>query len=125
MRPVDHQPGALELAAEVVDVPRDQLRRMHADLEREVLGVDAERVEAERLEDVVPLQPLESSIDVVAREREEVADVQPLGRRVREHHQRVVRARGVRDVGHVGTALCPASAPFCLNLPRIVRRDDF
>jgi hypothetical protein len=34
---------------------------VRADLERVVLGVDAEGVEAERLEDVVPLQPVEAS----------------------------------------------------------------
>ena len=76
MPPVDHQPRAFQLTAEVLDVARNQLARMNADLERVILGVDPERVEAHRLEDRVPLQPLESSIDVVAREREEVADMQ-------------------------------------------------
>ena len=85
-------------------------RGMRADLEREVLGVDAERVEAERLEDRVPLQPLESSIDVVAREREEVADVQPLRRRIREHHQGVERPRAGGEVGVVRARALP-SAP--------------
>jgi hypothetical protein len=51
---------------------------MLADPERVVLRVDPERVVAQRLEHRVPLKPLKSSIDVVAREREEVADVQPL-----------------------------------------------
>ena len=37
---------------------RNQVGRVLPDLQREVLGVDAERVEAERLEDRVPLEPL-------------------------------------------------------------------
>ena len=53
--PVDHQADALELRAEVLDVARDQLGGVRPDLEREVLGVDAEGVEAQRLEDVVAL----------------------------------------------------------------------
>ena len=39
----------------------------------------------------VSVLPLISPIDVVARKREEVADVQPFGRRVREHHEGVIR----------------------------------
>jgi hypothetical protein len=46
--------------------------------------VDAERVIAERLEDVVSLEPLESSIYVVADEREKVADMAALPPRGRE-----------------------------------------
>ena len=93
---------------------------MGPDLEREVLGVDPERVEAQRLEDRVPLQPLESSIDVVAREREEVADVQPLGRRVREHHEGVERTHAGVEVGVVRPPLLPALLPFPLDGGRIV-----
>jgi hypothetical protein len=109
--PVHHEPGALQLPAEVVDVARDQLCRMDANLDGEVLRVDAERVVAERLEDGVPLQPLESSIDVVPREREEVAHMEPLGARVGEHHQRIERLRPTLEVGVV------RAVPFPVGLP--------
>ena len=95
-------------------------RGVGPDLQREVLGVNPERVEAHRLEHRVPLQPLESSIDVVAREREEVADMQPLGRRVREHHQRVERAHAGSEVGVVRPPLLPPLLPFPFDGGRIV-----
>jgi hypothetical protein len=76
--PVEHEPGATQLSPEILDVPRDELQRMDVELQGIILGVDAERVEADRLEHGVPLKALESSMDVVPREREEVADVQPL-----------------------------------------------
>src|SRR5689334_20944300 len=103
MAPIDHQTAALKLAAEVVDVLRDQVGRVDADLEREVLGVDPEGVVPERLEHGVPLEPLESSIYVVARKREEVPDVQALSRRVRKHHQGVERAGAAAKVRVVRT----------------------
>ena len=74
----------------------------------------------DRLEDRVPLEPLESSVYVVAREREEVADVQPLRRRVREHHQRVERAHAGSEVGVVRPPRLPAFLPFSLDGGRIV-----
>src|SRR5690606_18471842 len=73
--PVEHPPEAGELAAEVGDIARDELGRVGTKLDREVLAVDAERVEADRFEDLVPLQPLEATIDVRTGEREEVPDV--------------------------------------------------
>ena len=97
---------------------------MGADLEGEILGVNPERVEAERLEDRVPLEPLESSIDVVAREREEVADVQSFRGRVRKHHQGVERAHAAAEVRVVRPARFPALLPFSLDGGRIVRRPD-
>ena len=56
----------------------------------------------------------------VARVREEVADMEPLRRGVREHHQRIVRARGAIEVGGVGPALDPPGLPLPLDRPRIV-----
>ena len=75
--PIDHQPRALQLPAEVCDVARNQLARVNTDFECVILRVDAKCVKAHRLENRVPLKPLESSIDVIAREREKVADMQP------------------------------------------------
>ena len=53
--PVDHQPGTLKLTAEIADVLRYKVRGMGPDLQREILGVDSERVEAEGLEHRVAL----------------------------------------------------------------------
>ena len=99
---------------------RNEVGRVRADLEGEILGVDSERVEAEGLEHRVPLEPLESSIDVIAREREEVADVKPLCRRVREHHERIERAYAGIEVGVVRPARLPALLPFSLDGGRVV-----
>jgi hypothetical protein len=68
-----------QLSAEVLDIARDQVGRVGPDLEGEVLGVDPERVESERLENRVPLEPLESSIYVVARKCKQIPDMQPFG----------------------------------------------
>jgi hypothetical protein len=92
---------------------------MCADLQRKILGVDPERVESKGFEDRVPLEPLESSVYVIARKREEVANVQPLRRRVRKHHQRVERTRAVaRSVWFVPAL--PTVLPLSLDGGRIV-----
>ena len=120
--PVDHEPDAAQLPSEVLDVARNQLHRVDADLQRIVLRVDAERVEPDRLEHRVSLETLESSINVVAREREHVANVQAFGRRVRKHHQLVERTLRAVQVGRVGPFGAPALLPFPLNGARIVTR---
>jgi hypothetical protein len=79
MPPIDHQPGAFQLPPKVVDVLRDQLHRIDAQFEGIVLRVDAEGVVPHRLEDRVPHLPHEAPMHVVAGEREQIADVQPLG----------------------------------------------
>ena len=122
MLPVDHEANAAQLASEVLDVLRNQPHRMPADLQGVVLRVDAERVKAYGLEDAVPLQALKSSMDVGTREREDVPDVQPFGRRVRKHHQLIERGRRRLQVGLVGAALLPAALPFELDGDRIVAR---
>jgi hypothetical protein len=53
--PVEHAADPAELAAEVGDVLGDQDARVDAQLDRVVLAVDAEGVEADGLEDVVAL----------------------------------------------------------------------
>src|SRR5689334_23986995 len=50
--------------------------RMLAHFESKVLRMNPECVIAERLEHVVSLKPLESSINVVPREREEIPDME-------------------------------------------------
>jgi hypothetical protein len=89
------------------------------DLEGVVLGVNPEGVVAERLKDVVSLEPLESSIYVTANEGEKVAHVESFRRRIRKHHQGVVRVRSAGDVGGVGLPLAPPALPFpfyCLGI---------
>jgi hypothetical protein len=88
---------------------------MDADLEREILRVDAERVEADRLENRVPLLPAESSLDVVAGERVQVADVQPLRGRIGKHHQLVVGPLAVLQVRGIGPLLPPPRLPLLLD----------
>jgi hypothetical protein len=77
--------------------------------------VDAEGVEAERLEHGVSLQAHEAAVHVGAREGEEVPHVQPFGRRVGEHHQLVERALAAGEIGRVGAALLPALMPLLLD----------
>src|SRR5438876_1417632 len=94
-------------SAERRDVLRNELRRMRADRERVVLGVNAERIESDRLEYVVPVKPLEAAVDVGAREREHVPHVQALRGGVREHHEVVERPAWLVEVGLVGTLARP------------------
>ena len=108
-------PIRTELAAEVLDVLRDQDRGVDPLLDRVVLAVDPERVVADRLEDVVPLEPLEPAVDVRPGEGEHVPHVQPLGRWVGEHHEVVERPLRPIEVGLVGVALGPAGLPLGLD----------
>src|SRR5262249_18924919 len=118
--PVNHQSSAFQLAPEVVDVSGDEVGRMGPHFEREVLRVDTERVEPHWLEHGVPLESLESSVYVVAREGEEVTDVQPLRRRVREHHESVERTHAGSEVGVVRATGLPTLLPFALDGSRVV-----
>ena len=118
--PIHHQPGLLKLAAEVGDVARDQDRRVNADFEGVVLRMDPERVVAKRLEDRASPHPMVPAVDVVAGKREQVPHVQPFGRRIGEHHQRVELVRAGADVGGVRPAAPPAVLPLRLDDRRIV-----
>jgi hypothetical protein len=119
VRPIEHPADAAELAREVLDVLRDEVHRMDPHLEREVLGVDPEGVEAHRLENVLPAHALVAPVDVRARERIDVPDVQPLRGRVGEHHQVVVGIPSFAQLGEretVGAPLFPALLPLPLDL---------
>src|SRR5690606_1016322 len=94
-----------QLASEVGNVARDQFARVNPDLDGVVLRVNTERVEADRLEDVEALHPLEAAVDVGARESEQVPDVKPLGGGVREHHQVVEGTRWTLEIGFVAALL--------------------
>ena len=120
--PVEHPAEPPQLPTERLDILGDELARMRADRQRVVFRMDAERVETDRLEHVVPAEPLESAVDVGAGEREHVAHVQPFGRRVREHHEVVERSIGPVDVGLVAVLARPPLLPLGLDGRRIVVR---
>ena len=96
---------------------------MNALLQGEVLGVDTERIEADRLEDLLTGEALEASVDVRARERKDIAHVEPLGGGVGEHHQLVVAVLGGLEgvAGEaVGAQLIPSALPLSLYFGRCV-----
>src|SRR6267154_2038471 len=96
---------------------------MHPDLEGIVLRMNPEGVISERLEHVVSHEPLESSMNVVPRERKKIPDVESFGGRIREHHQCVVRPLGALQVGVVGSTLLPEALPLPLDRLWIVSDD--
>ena len=73
--PIEHATEAAELPPKRRDVLRDQLGRVGPDRERVVFRVDPECIEPHRLEDVIPLEALEPTVNVGARKGEHVADV--------------------------------------------------
>jgi hypothetical protein len=87
---------------------------MLTNLERVVLAVDAEGVEAERLEDVVAPLAAVAAVDVRTGEGIGVADVQLFRRWVGEHHQAVEGARPFH-VCAVGVALGPDPLPLGID----------
>src|ERR1017187_1985754 len=121
MAPVEHRPDARELVlAEVGHRAAHHHRGMLADLHRVVLGVDAEGIEAHRLEDRVAHEPPPPAVDVTTGERDDVPHVQPLGRGIREHHQVVEGTIRQFEVGAVVTAFSPDAPPACLDRCMVV-----
>ncbi len=114
----------MELLPEARDVGGDECGRMGIDLERVILRVNPERIEADGLEDVPSLQAMIPAADVRADEREHVTDVQPLRRRVRVHHELEERPVCPLEVGRIGAPLLPAAAPFRLDRLRVVCTAD-
>ena len=109
--PVEHRSDALELILpEVGDRAAHDDGGMLADLHRVVLGVDAEGIEPHRLEDGVTHEAPPAAVDVAARERDDVPDVQPLGGGIREHHQVVEGTRRARRAGCGSRRARPRSA---------------
>ena len=81
------------------------------------MGPDLQRVV---LEDLVSEVAAIAGLDVDAGEGENVADVQPLGRRVGEHHEGVVGVRRSRKVGRVEPLRFPIGLPALLDPLRVV-----
>ena len=84
-------------------------------LQGKVLGVDAKSVVAEGLEDVVALHRLEARVHIDAGEGTDVPYVQPLRRRVGEHHQVVEGLLGVVNVRLIDAGALPALPPLRLD----------
>ena len=91
------------------------IARVDAVLDGVVLGRQAERVPAHRVQHAEPLHPLPARDDVGRGVALAVADVQARAGRVGEHVQRVeLRLRGI-GWGLVQPGLAPARLPFGLN----------
>ena len=82
--------------------------------------MDPEGIESDGLEDLVALHPLEAAEDIRAGEGEEIADVQPLGGGVGEHHQVVERPLGTIEIGFVSAVSAPTAAPLGFDVAGLV-----
>ena len=113
-RPVERAADRLHLLAHLGDVGVGPGRRMHALLDRRVLGRQPERVPAHRMEDVEALGPLQPGDDVAHRVVADMAHVDaPRG--IGEHLEHVVfRPRPV-DRRLEAAALLPDLLPLGLG----------
>ena len=104
----------LELPADVLDVPLDDLARMAALADRRVLGGQAERVVAHRPQHVHAVAAAEVREDVADRVDEHVPHVQRPGR-VRQHLEHVALAGGLGPgLRDSATSKAPVSSQtFC------------
>src|SRR5467141_3326131 len=93
---------------------------MHPDLEGIVLRMNPESVIPERLEDVVSHETLESSINVVPRERKKIPDVESFGGWIGEHHQCIERPLGALQIRVVRSAFLPDALPLLFDRRRVV-----
>ncbi len=101
--PVDSATAAFELClTEALDILGGEHARVNTELDGEVLAVDAERIEAHRLEDVLTAHGGEAAVNVGAGEGVQVADVQALGRRA-AHTALPVDAELIKRVPAAGT----------------------
>ena len=123
---VVRQPQPTQLAADGHDVGLGRDPRMLPGLHGVLLGGQAERVVAQRVQDVVAGHPLEAAVDVGRDVAQRVTDVQADARRIGEHVEHVLlRARGhllgvaqrARRVGGLEGALAlPTVLPPRLDL---------
>ena len=112
--PVVREAEPFQLLAEALDVALRRDARVGAGFQRVLLGRQAERVPAHRVQHVEAAHALVARHDVRGRVAFGMADVQPLARRVREHVEHVVlRLRGVEAVGSAKRGLAlPVGLPF-------------
>src|SRR5215212_4696022 len=93
---------------------------MRADLQRIVFGMDAKRVEADRLEDSVAAAVHKPAIGIGPAEAKHMADMQSLAAGIGEFHQVVEWARRVIQIDLATIRLGPARLPARLNLVWVV-----
>ncbi len=118
--PVVGEAERLDLARERRDVLVGRDLGVRARLDRVLLGGEAERVEAHRVQDVEALRALVAAEDVRGGVALGVADVQAGAGGVREHVQRVeLGLRGEVDRGE-GLLLLPAGLPLLFDFGEVV-----
>ena len=117
--PVDREAERLQLLLHVRDVVVGPLRRRHAVRHRGVLGGQAERVPAHRLQHVVALHAVVAGEHVADGVVAHVPHVQ-LARGVREHRQAVVLGLVAGFHGAEGLRFVPEFLRFALDDVRIV-----
>jgi hypothetical protein len=121
--PVEHRAELAELALEVGDVARHQAAGVLADPRGVLLGVEPEGVEAHRLEDRVATPAPPAPVHVGAGVGVDVADVQPLGGGVGEHHQVVEVPLGALQRGGVAARGRPVPPPSGLDRTVVIAAD--
>ncbi len=122
-RPVVGEPEHLDLPLDVRDVALGRDARVDAVLHGVLLGRQAERVVAHRVQNVEALHALEARHDVRGRVALGMPDVQARAARVREHIQDVeLRVSGVRCQGDAERrVLLPVRLPLLLDLGKGIR----
>src|SRR5207302_10077336 len=101
-RPAPAQTGPGQRGRERLGGPSGEAQGMCTCRQGEVLGVDAEGIEADGLEDLTPSHALVAAVRVGARVLEHVPDVQALGRGIGKLDQVVEDGLGIYGV-EVGT----------------------
>jgi len=84
--------------------------------------VNAERVEAHGLEDVVADHALIPAVGICAAVRVEMADVQAFTGWIGKLHQVVERLRGLIEIDFIKIDCVPALQPFQFEIVRVVGR---
>ena len=113
--PVEPPAHPLHRRDDVRDVPLDDRARMPAFADRGVLGRQAERVEAHRVQDVHAVPPAEPRQDVADGVDEHVAHVQRPGR-IRPHLDHVALRAAVVPRLRIRDVECPGVLPDALPL---------
>ena len=124
-RPVERQAERLELALETRDVLLGHLGRMDVVFDGIVLGRQAERVPAHRIEHIIALHALLARDDIQRGVRARMADVQALAGRVRELDERVKLLLVAAVLGLEAVRLVPDVLPLLFDLFMIVLQRNF
>ena len=120
--PVVRKAQRPDLAAERVDVARGGVARVRAGLDRVLLGRQAERVPAHRMQDVEAAHPLVAGQNVRRGIAFRMPYVQPGRTGVGKHVEDVVFGLGAVDLGPESLVLQPVPLPLGLDVPGPVAR---